>query len=67
MAALLLALLAAASTLPLPARACTSLLVGGGATDDGSTYIARNVDHDWSNVAHEVAHVPARAQATYYR
>ena len=62
-----LAVLLAAAMLPLPARACTSLLVGAGATDDGSSYIARNVDHGWSSVAHQVTYVPAQPQQRLFK
>lgn len=45
-ALLALAFVAAASLAPRGARACTTLLVGAGATQDGSLYLARTVDYD---------------------
>jgi dipeptidase len=61
-----LALLLAAVELPHCARACTSLLVGADASDDGSSYIARNVDHDWNNVSHSLRFVPPRREPFYF-
>ena len=47
--ALCLALLCAAAAAPL-VRGCTSVLVGKGATDDGSWYLARTVDFELGNI-----------------
>ncbi|EFN60171.1 hypothetical protein CHLNCDRAFT_9042, partial [Chlorella variabilis] len=41
-------------------RACTSILIGRGATADGSAYIARTVDFGWSNITGNLRYHPAR-------
>ncbi len=46
---------------PAPSvRACTSILIGRGATADGSAYIARTVDFGWSNITGNLRYHPAR-------
>lgn len=60
---LLLALAAAGSG----ALACTTVMVGAGATTDGSIIMARNNDEENATVIHNLYYHPARTAAAPFR